>query len=114
MALKNEIKLNNGVVTKYHRIVSLNKVTNIENLIEVASYISKEKRMEEKKYQELQRSFSDGKELTDNEKEQLDNGIDVFIETVYISKNYDENETISDAYNYLKTLDLFKNAEFID
>ena len=42
MGLYKEIEKQNGVITKYHRIVSMNFITNIQNLIEVASYTSKE------------------------------------------------------------------------
>ena len=38
MALKKEIELENGVMLNYHRIVSFNKITNISNVIEIASY----------------------------------------------------------------------------
>ena len=47
MALKKEIVLDSGVITKYHRIVSINNVTNVCSIIEVASYTSEEKRNEE-------------------------------------------------------------------
>ena len=50
MALLKEIELENGVKVNYHRIVSLVKITNNANIIELASYTSKEKRQEEKKY----------------------------------------------------------------
>lgn len=43
MALKKEIALNNGVIVRYHRVVSLNTITNINNIIEIASYASEEK-----------------------------------------------------------------------
>ena len=47
MALIKEIELDNGVVVRYHRIVSINKITNNCNLIEVASYTTEDKRKEE-------------------------------------------------------------------
>lgn len=93
MALQKKIELDNGVVVNYHRIVSLNKITNNQNVIEVASYTSLEKRQEEI-------------EALDNK-----NGMNVFINTIYISKEYDEEETITDSYRYLKTLEQFANAE---
>ena len=40
MALKKEIELENGIIVNYHRIVSINKITNDCNIIEVASYTS--------------------------------------------------------------------------
>lgn len=93
MALKKEIILNNGVITNYHRIVSLNNITNVCTIIEVGSYTSEEKREEEKVA--IQNAQS----------------IDVFIDTEYINKDYTENMTIEQAYDYLKTLDKFKSSE---
>lgn len=95
MAIQKEIELESGVIVSYHRIVSLNKITNNCNLIEVASYTSKEKREEEKK------AIEDGTEMN------------VFIETDYINKEYNETETIENAYDYLKTLDKYKDAKNI-
>lgn len=48
MGLKKEITLDNGVSVNYHRIVSINNITNVSTIIEVASYTSEEKRQEEK------------------------------------------------------------------
>ena len=39
MALIKEIVLDNGTTLNYHRIVSLNKIVNKSNIIEIASYI---------------------------------------------------------------------------
>ena len=36
--------------------------------------------------------------------------MNVFINTEYIDKEYIENFTIKEAYEYLKTLDKFKDA----
>ena len=47
MALKKEIELENGITTNYHRIVSINKITNNCNIIEVASYTSEKQREKE-------------------------------------------------------------------
>ena len=93
MGLRKEIILNNGVSVNYHRIVSLNNITNVSTIIEVASYTSEEKREEEKVA--IQNAQS----------------IDVFIDTEYINKDYTENMTIEQAYDYLKTLDKFKSSE---
>lgn len=98
MALQKEIESDNGVILNYHRIVSLNKITNQANIIEVASYANEKKREEEKAYYES----------NDNNA-----SMNVYIETTYINKSYDENETIEDAYSYLKTLEKYKNAENI-
>ena len=96
MALQKEIELESGIVVTYHRITSFNKITNVSNIIEVSSYTTEGKRKDEKEYY-------------NSEKE--DKAMDIFIETEYINKEYDENETIKDAYDYLKTLDKYKNSE---
>lgn len=96
MALQKQIELENGIIVNYHRIVSLNKITNNANIIEIASYTSEEKRQEEKEYYN-----------SENQEKEMN----VYIDTTYISKKYDEEETIEDAYKYLKTTEKFKNAE---
>ena len=93
MALSKEIELDNGVIVRYHRIVSINKVTNVQNTIEVASYTSKEKREEEQ--------------------EAIEKGLpmNVFIDTTYEVTEYNQDIDIKEAYEYLKTTEKFKNAE---
>lgn len=93
MALKKQIELENGVMVNYHRIVSINKITNKQIIIEVASYTSKEKRQEE----------------IDKEGQEMN----IFIETTYLNKKYNESDSIQDLYNYLKTTEKFANAEDI-
>lgn len=92
MALIKDIVLENGVKTDYHRIVSVNNITNKSSLIEVASYTSKEKREEEK--------------LKLKNKETMD----IFINTKYITTNYTEDLNVNSAYEYLKTLSEFENS----
>ena len=99
MGLKKEIILDNGIVVNYHRIVSLNKITNHANIIEVASYTSQSKRQEE--IDSLKQSIETQEYVP----------INIFINTEYISKEYNETETIEDAYNYLKTLEKYNGAE---
>lgn len=111
MALNKEIRLSNGILTTYHRLVSINKITNITCLLEVASYISKEARKLEEEYQNVQMKSSKGEDLTEKEKELLEKGIDVFIESEVISVDYSEENNIQHYYEYLKTIDKFKNAE---
>lgn len=93
MALTKKIKLENGVIVNYHRIVSINKITNKSIVIEVASYTSQEKRQEE------------------IEKE--GQSMNIFIDTTYLNKEYDETNTIQDLYDYLKTTEKFEDAEDI-
>lgn len=99
MGLKKEIVLDNGVTVNYHRIVSINKITNNSNVIEIASYTSKEKRQEELNAYEQAKETG---ELIP---------VNVFIHTEYISKEYNETETIEDTYLYLKTFEIFEDAE---
>ena len=89
MALLKEIELNNGVVVKYHRIVSVNKITNQSTTIEVGSYIDEQKRNDE----------------------MTGRVIGTYIETEYIDVDYDENSNITDYYNYLKTTEKYNGAE---
>lgn len=93
MGLKKTIELDNGVTTNYHRIVSINNITNVQINIEIASYTSKEKREEEK--QAIENATS----------------MNVFINTQYINKNYTADFNIEQAYKYLKTLKQFERAE---
>lgn len=110
MALKKEIELDNGVILNYHRIVSLNKITNISNNIEVNSYTSEKQREKEKRYQELQKKSASGEELTEEEKEELDKGINILIEADFIETEYNPEMTIETAYEYLKTTEKYENA----
>lgn len=96
MAIKKEIELENGIIVNYHRIVSINKITNDCNIIEVASYTSEKQRDKEKEYY---RSTDENKQMN------------VFIETEYIRKDYSESEKIEECYEYLKILDKFKDAK---
>ena len=91
MALKKQIELENGVTVNYHRIVSINKITNNSIIVEVASYTSEAKRQEEI--------------------EKLGQPMNIFIETTYLNKEYNETDTIKDLYEYLKTTEKFKNSK---
>ena len=93
MALNKKIELENGVTTNYHRIVSINKITNHSMIVEVGSYTSKAKRQEEMEKQGQQ--------------------MNVYIDTSYVNKEYNETDTIKDLYDWLKTTEKFKDAEDI-
>jgi len=99
MAIIKKIELENGVTVNYHRIVNIQKITNQQTIIEIASYTSEEKRKEEIKA--LSESKRTGEAIPMN----------VYIETDMILKDYDASETIEDIYSYLKTLEKYKNAE---
>ena len=88
MALQKDIRQEDGVVTKYHRILFLQLFTNHHNSIAVVSYVDDIARDEEKEAilsQPYQRA--------------------VTYETAY-----DETMTVESAYEYLKTLPQFEGA----
>ena len=97
MALKKNVVLDNGITLNYHRVVSVNNITNQTSIIEVASYINEEQRNKEKAWYET------------NSQEDMN----VFINTKYYSKEYDKNLNVDNAYEYLKTLTEFEDAENI-
>lgn len=99
MALKKEIVLENGIVLGYHRIATINKITNNGTIIEVNSYINEQQRQKE---QEL---------ITQSQETGEAVAMDVFIDTTMLNKEYLENETIKDVYKYLKTTEKFVGAE---
>lgn len=113
MALFKKIELENGVIINYHRIASLDKITNISNTIEVCSYTNEFQREKEREYQNVQIKNNNGEELTENEKELLNKGINVYIETEFLQLPYDENMTIEDAYEYLKETEKFSGSRDI-
>lgn len=92
MALQKEIVLDSGITVNYHRVVSVNNITNHASIIEVASYTSKEKREEEKE------------KLANNEP------MNIYIETEYISTEYVETMNVVNAYDYLKQIDKYKDS----
>lgn len=99
MALKKEIEMKNGVILNYHRIASINKVTNNITVIEVASYINEIQRQKE------QEAFEKGQEMGEAIP------MNILIESTFINKEYIEDETIKDLYEFLKTTEMFKDAE---
>ena len=93
MALIKGIELPNGVKVNYHRVVSINNITNHESIIETASYTDKSKREKEKKA------------LANN------TDMDVFIDTEYLNIPYDADLNVNSAYEYLKTTEKFSGCE---
>lgn len=93
MALIKEIELPSGIKVNYHRVVSVNNVTNHASIIEVASYTGKEKRLEEKS------------KLENNEE------MNIFIDSDYIEVPYDAEMNVISAYEYLKTTEKFEGCE---
>ena len=93
MALYKEIEQSNGIITNYHRIMSVNNITNKETQIIIYSYANKEKRTEENFITE------DGEEIFN------------VVNSQSILKEYEEDFNVIKAYEYLKTLEKFKDAE---
>lgn len=93
MALSKQIELPSGVAVGYHRIVSMNVITNHVNLIEVASYTSAAKRAEE------QAALAANAPM------------DVFIHTTFYEAPYDQGMTIEAAYKWVKALPEFEAAQ---
>lgn len=92
MALIKSITLDNGITVNYHRVVSVNNITNHTSIIEIASYINSEKRQEEKTALENNQTMN------------------VFIHSEYLNVPYNSTFNVNSAYAYLKTLDKFSNA----
>ena len=93
MALIKPITLDNGITVTYHRVTSVHNITNAVSIIEISSYTSKEKRLEEKSA------------LKENAP------MDVYLSTRRIPVPYQQSMDAKDAYEYIKTLDEYKNAE---
>lgn len=93
MALLKSIELDSGIILNYHRIVTITKITNHSIVLEIAGYTSKKKRE-----QEVQQ-FENGEEIT------------VYVDTTFMSVDYDEKTTIKDWYAYLKTTEKYSGAE---
>lgn len=111
MGLLKTIELENGVTLNYHRVVSINNITNMSSNIEVASYTGMKQRDIEHAYQQVQLKNQSEEELTQEEQNLLENGINVYIETKYYSIPYNKDLDVDNAYQYLKTLDEFKNSQ---
>ena len=92
MAIIKEITLENGVVINYHRVVSVNNITNQSSIIEMAGYTSKAKREEEKQ------KTKTGEEMN------------VFIDTTYVNAPYNQNLNVVSAYQYIKRLPAYSGC----
>ena len=80
MALLKEIKLENGISLRYHRIVSINNIVNNQIMMEIASYIDEGQRTREKGGAE-----------------------DVFIHTEFINMPSEEQTDIASLYRAIQT-----------
>lgn len=92
MAIIKEIELPSGITINYHRVVSVNNITNQASIIEMAGYTSKAKREEEKQ------KTKTGEEMN------------VFIDTTYVSAPYNQNFNVVSAYQYIKRLPAYSGC----
>lgn len=95
MALLKAIKQKNGIILSYHRIKDIKNVINGNTLIEVCSYVDQEEREKEKTRTEFDSIF------------------DIYIANSTETHPYDDTLTVEQAYEYLKTLDKYKDAKDI-
>lgn len=94
MALIKEIELSSGIPVRYHRVVSVNDITNVQTIVEVASYVSQAKREEEKMGSAANEPM------------------DVFINTSYFSAPCGVCPTVTRAYEWIKAnVEDFADAE---
>lgn len=87
MALRKEIVQDDGIGTKYHRVLYVQITTNRQNSIAVLSYID------------------------DNARLSGQNGERPYCQASTYETDYNPNMTVETAYDYLKTLPQFEDAE---
>lgn len=92
MGLKKDIEDSNGIMVSYHRVVRLQSIINHSSLIEIASYVSQQKRNMEKGNPSFSNVYSVG---------------------TYYSIPYDPELNVVKAYEYIKSLPEFEGAEDI-
>lgn len=113
MALKKEVILKNGIIVNYHRIIGLNQMINQNIEIQLLSYLDESKRNEEKEFQDIQNKVSKGEEVSEEEMQKISSGFETYTSYSNYQIEYEDDFGIKDAYDYLKTLDEFKDAEDI-
>lgn len=107
MALEKRIVSKNGVALSYHRIALVNVQINQQITVLVESYVDEIGRQKAKDYATLDHS----KTL------QNDEFVFPYIESEYISFDYDENSEmfkgniVQKAYHWLKKQEKYKNAK---
>lgn len=88
MALQKPIRQMNGIATNYHRIFYIENITNQSTAVIVASYIDKANSEEDKTSEESVWHAC----------------------TTYYMDSYHDGITAEEAYEWLKTLEEFKDA----
>lgn len=99
MGIKKSETLPNGVPLSYYRIARLTTVVNSETVIEIAGYVSEDMRKKEQDaYEQAQESGGYANP-------------DIYIDTRYIELDYDPEMSVTKAYEYLKSLPEWADAE---
>ena len=96
MALSKPIKQINGIVLNYHRIADIRNVVNDKTYLDVISYIDKEEREKEQN----QPKYSPNRE-------------EIYKVNQIFDLPYNDTLTIEQAYEHLKTLEVFEGSEDI-
>ena len=113
MALKKELILKNGITVNYHRIVVLSEIINQNIEIQLLSYLDESKRIAEKDFEDIQNKVSKGEEVTDEEMQKISEGFETYTYHSNYQIEYQDNYSVKDAYEHLKKLDEFKDAESV-
>lgn len=93
MALQKDITLENGITLSYHRIAEIQNIINDNTKLKVISYINKEQRSKEV----LPTDYS----LRE----------DIYKLISFEELPYNDTLTIQEAYDYLKTIEKYSDAE---
>ena len=94
MALSKPIKQNNGIVLSYHRIVDIRNVVNDKTYLDVVSYVDNEERIKEQ-----------------NQPKYSPNRAEIYKVSAIYDLPYNDTLTIEQAYEHLKTLQVFEGSE---
>ena len=99
MAIKKAIKLDNGIITEYHRIALVNIDVNSQNTILIYSYLNEDGR-------QIEKDYAAGKY----------NDVEIgtmkfpYFNAKYINVEYTDDMTVKKAYAYIKTLPQFEGG----
>ena len=99
MGISKDETLPNGVPLSYYRIVSLTCVVNQNSIIEVAGYVNQAEREKE------QEAIAEAQETGEHPE------INVFIDSRFISVDYDPDLSVNKAYELLKAMPEYQGAE---
>lgn len=102
MAIKIQTTADNGIVTEYHRIAMVSIDVNSQNTILVYSYLNESGRQIEKDYAAGMYDHLEAGEMRFP-----------YVQSRYINTPYDGTMSIVSAYEYIKTLPEYANAEDI-